>query len=385
MDADDIILLIIRHFQGKLTEEDTRSLEEWAGENKERRELMEEFSHPSEVYEHIRLFAGFDTRKGWKKFRDKCFGRFLSNRFRYLKIAVIFFMCLGAGFCFFYDGGENELNEKAMSMAAIKPGMNQAVLILENGQEICLNETTQDIPTLPGGSWRVEEKGKLRYDSSGYESGEYHVLRVPQGGEYTIILEDGSQIQLNSDSELKYPVHFSRHQRKVLLSGQGYFKVAADGRRPFVVETAKMSVQVFGTSFDVMAYPEEDSFYTTLVEGNIEVCGKGVGAESLKVKPGWRVACQGGKCTMTEVDVNLYTAWIQGRFVFQSEELEQVLRKLTRWYNVEFMVRDDVIKRKRFTGSVARYGDITQILAMLELTTNIRFAVAGDKIVVEKK
>lgn len=385
MDSDYIVELIIKRVKGRLTEEDSRAIEEWAGESKERRELVEEFSHLSGVTENIRLFGSFDTRKGWKKFRDKCFGRYLSNRIRYLKIAVIFFMCLGAGFCFFYEGGENKANEKALSMAAIKPGMNQAVLILDNGMEICLNETTQDIPVLPGGSWKVEEKGKLRYDSSGNEFGEYHVLRVPQGGEYTIILEDGSQIQLNSESELKYPVHFSRHQRKVLLSGQAYFKVAADGRRPFVVETAKMSVQVFGTSFDVMAYPEEDSFYTTLVEGNIEVCGKDVGAEPLKVKPGWRVACQGGECTMTEVDVYLYTAWIQGRFVFQSEELEQVLRKLTRWYNVEFMVRDEAIRRKRFTGSVARYGDITQILAMLELTTNIRFAVAGDKILVEKK
>lgn len=385
VDLDNISQFIFRYLQGKLTEEERTALEEWLQEKKERQEWIAQLRDPGKRKEEVQLYGSFDIHTSWEKVKKACWGRFLGKRFRYLKIAVVVF--LGLGGTIFYLSQEIPVarEKQLLSLAEVRPGGNQAVLILENGEEVNLQRNKGD--HLSGKGWKIENDGKLCYENPVIpEAVEdiWHTLRVPKGGEYTLLLEDGTQVRLNSDSELKYPVHFGQGQRRVFLSGEAYFKVARDEAKQFVVETDRMDVQVFGTSFDVMAYPEEATFYATLVEGNVEVSGEKMNRPGIRLQPGWQAACEKGEITTREVDVDLYTAWIQGRFAFKSEELEIVLRKLERWYNVQFMVTDETIRKKRFTGSVSRYGDIGKILNMLEWTTNIRFEVVGNQINVVK-
>lgn len=387
IDRDNISRLLIRYFQEKLTPDEREALEVWIHEKKERQQLVDEFNDKAAQEEHLRLYRSFDPGKAWEKVVQTCRNQSLIKRMRYVKIAAILFLCLGTGFfSFFRISGTNEI-EPDFSLSKIRPGTTRAVLVLENGEEKVLQDDRQLEEAIQGKGWKVKGLGQLCYNVEQELKDvreAWHTLKVPIGGEYTLFLEDGTNIQLNSESELKYPVCFGEKSRKVILSGQAYFKVAKDTARPFIVETDQMDIRVCGTSFDVTAYAGETSTYTTLVEGRVEVAGKNERDKPLVLNPGSQAVFKQGVLTVREVDTDLYTAWIRGRFAFKGEELEEVLRKLERWYNVQFSIREETIRKKRFTGNVSRYEDITRILEMLELTTDIRFRISGNIIAVDK-
>lgn len=387
IDRDNISRLLIRYFQEKLTPDEQDALEVWIHEKKERQQLVDELDDKAKQEEYLRLYRSFDLGKAWEKVVAACRRQSLIVRLRYVKIAAILFLCLGTAFFSLYRiSGTDEIGPD-YPMSQIRPGTTRAVLVLENGEEKVLLDDRPREEAIQGKGWKVKCPGQLCYNVQQELKDvreAWHTLKVPVGGEYTLFLKDGTQIQLNSESELKYPVCFGEKSRKVILSGQAYFKVAKDTTRPFIVETDHMDIRVCGTSFDVMAYSGETSFHTTLVEGRVEVTGKNEGDKPLVLNPGGQAVFKQGVLTVREVDTDLYTAWIRGRFAFKGEELEEVLRKLERWYNVQFSIREETIRKKRFTGNVSRYEDITRILGMLELTTDIRFRISGNIIIVDK-
>lgn len=211
---------------------------------------------------------------------------------------------------------------------------------------------------------------------------EWHTLRIPKGGEYKIVLDDGTEIWLNSASELKYPAHFVGNERRVQLTGEAYFQVARNEAAPFIVETRDMDVKVLGTSFNVSVYEDEESCHATLVEGRVEVNDK-VNGEKVVLTPGKQALLRGGEMTVREVNTKLYTLWRLDRFTFASEDMEGVIRKLSRWYNVDFFFANSSMKQKRFTGSLPKYADISQVLKMIEMTTDIKFEIKEHTIMIQ--
>ncbi len=225
---------------------------------------------------------------------------------------------------------------------------------------------------------------QLSYAGEG--SGEalrYNVLRVPRGGEFAVELADGTLVRLNSDSELRYPVHFAGGERRVYLRGEGYFEVVKDARKPFVVEAGGMEVEVLGTTFNVSAYADEGAVATTLVEGAVRFSGE---SGSVELSPGEQGLADGaGAVTKREVDVNDYVAWQKGQFVFRHRTLEEVIRVVCRWYNVEAVFESAGAKGIYFTGNMRRYGDFEQVVRMLELTGGLDFRIEGRTIYIREK
>ena len=224
---------------------------------------------------------------------------------------------------------------------------------------------------------------ELNYSSqAGTEAPVYNRVSTPRGGEYTIVLEDGTRVSLNAQSELRYPVAFNGKTREGQLMGEAYFEVAPDAEHPFIVKTEGMNIRVLGTTFNVCAY-REGKARTTLVEGKVKVRA---GQQEHVLAPGQQLSrSRDGQVEVREVDVSNYTAWRNQRFVFEDYSLEEVLYQLERWYNVTFFIRNESARELRFTGDLPKYEHLDKVLEKLELVTYIRFVQEKDVITVYRE
>lgn len=371
--------------KGELTPEDQAELVGWLKQDPKNQEWFDTFTAKESLREALALYASFHTTERWEELEHRCG---ITNRrkihpgyWRYVAAVVVLFITGGIGFWYFTPDTRKEM---PLAVVDQKEYHQQAVLVMENGKEFVLNGIKDTCLLLGQGErlW-INDQGHLAYrqDSLQQETPEeWHILRIPKGGEYKLVLEDGSRVWLNSASELRYPVRFTDKNRQVILEGEAYFEVARNEARPFIVKAGGQQVEVLGTSFDVTAYPGEPGIYTTLLHGSVEVSGE-EGKQLLK--PGQQAIYTAKGIEVKEVNAALYCSWIQDRFVFVSEELEAVARKLERWYDVSFFFAGESLKAKRFSGSIPKYSDLSKVLKMLELTTNIRFKKTDKTVVVE--
>ena len=228
--------------------------------------------------------------------------------------------------------------------------------------------------------------GVLEYDRDSVATGElvYNQLDVPPSGEYMIVLSDGTKVYLNSASSLYYPTVFPPGERKVKLAGEAYF-VVAKGERPFIVETSLEEVKVFGTEFNVMAYEDEKELQTTLVKVSVGVLSKGMEAIGFqKIVPGEQFLLnrKTGKTEVVTVDVFPYVAWKDGLFVSQNDNLETILRKIARWFDVEIFYQNPELKQKRFFGIMKRQTRLQEVLDVIAKAGDVHFDVNGRVVLV---
>ena len=264
----------------------------------------------------------------------------------------------------------------------ILPGMNGAILTLADGSDILLEKEL--VGEIRQGGAMINIHGSIiDYRNDSANSGDqYNLLAVQKGGEYMLTLGDGTRVWMNADSRLKYPVCFNDTLREVFLEGEAYFEVAPDSSCPFLVETAQQQIKVLGTKFNVSAYLDEPT-ETTLLEGSVYLTGVVVKGEHQLV-PGEQVVIDpvSNEFTVTEVDAENVIAWTLGKFVFDDNTLEQVMKKLERWYGVEVDYVDPEVKKIVFKGNLPRYSDLRILLGMIEKISPVRFQVDGYKITV---
>ena len=205
---------------------------------------------------------------------------------------------------------------------------------------------------------------------------------VPRAGEYSLTLSDGTRVWLNSDSEIRYPVAFGKDRRTVFLSGEAYFEVEKDAERPFYVVLHDMEVKVYGTSFNVNTH-YQGKILTTLVEGKVGIRVKSTGAESI-LQPNQMAEFNREKeeVEVTDVDTYYYTAWRAGEFVFQNETIEEIMDRLCRWYDMEVFYANNDVRGKRFTGVIARFTNVADVLHLIGETATVQFNLKGDVITV---
>jgi len=214
---------------------------------------------------------------------------------------------------------------------------------------------------------------------------EYNSIATPKGGQYQIILPDGTRVWLNAASVLKYPVAFTSTARKVELTGEAYFEVAKNKAKPFIIHTAKQEVTVLGTHFNINAYADEPNTRTSLLEGSVKVA-KLNDAASVMIKPG-QAALVGdpgsaSRIQIASIDPDEAVAWKNGYFMFDSENLESILRKVARWYDVDITWQSRNSAQKEFSGTISKYSNASQVLKKLELTEAVHFKIEGRKIIV---
>ncbi|MVN20453.1 FecR family protein [Mucilaginibacter arboris] len=275
----------------------------------------------------------------------------------------------------------------------ITPGGNKAILILADGSKIDLN-TTSNGEVAKQGSLTITKAttGQLIYKTLGpkgkYPQGTlaFNTVETPKGGQYAINLPDGTRVWLNAASSLKFPTQFASNERRVELTGEGYFEVAKDKTKPFKVVTDKQEIEVLGTHFNVNAYTDENAIRTTLLEGSVKIT---VGRtnqtvqQSVILKPDQQSALGRSGITIKDVDTEDAVAWKNGYFNF-NENIESIMKKLSRWYNIEVVYETSKDPDLLFAGKVSRLKSINSVLNIIEATGNVHFRIEGRRVTVMK-
>ena len=208
----------------------------------------------------------------------------------------------------------------------------------------------------------------------------WHTLKVPARADYFVKLSDGTKVWLNCDSELKFPVDFTKDNREVFLEGEAYFEVTKAEKWPFIVRTDKMDIRVTGTRFNVKSYASELLVQTTLVEGCVLV-------NQVKLNPSQQFLLDksSGETEVKVVDTELYTGWTEGMFVFQSQRLEDVMNGLAKWYDVTVIYKDTEVKEMRFSGNFGRYDTIDDVLDILRKLEKVNFNRDNRTIIISNR
>ncbi|WP_343616629.1 FecR domain-containing protein [Flavobacterium sp.] len=306
-----------------------------------------------------------------------------------IAVAASIVVLLGAGI-FYVTAPTEQPVEVVAKPKEIAPGGNRGILTLSNGKQIVLSDiSAKDTIAKEGQENEVTIKmsadGVITYvvnpNAVEEKNGEdaFNTLSTPTGGQYNIVLADGTKVFLNAVSSIRYPTQFNGDQRIVELEGEAYFEVAKNKNQPFIVKSADQAIKVLGTHFNVHAYDNEPIIKTTLLEGSVAVTYQN---QKTILKPGQQsnVTANSNKITVREVDTEAAIAWKNGRFKFDNADLKSVMKQLERWYGIKVEYRGDV-SDVRFNGGTFRNKNLSEVLKVLELS-NIKFKVEGKTIIV---
>lgn len=283
---------------------------------------------------------------------------------------------------YFVDIFESFKNKQSIVHTPIEPGGSKAILTLNDGTELVLKKgkayKNESLST------NGEELDYIKTDIAHTEKS-YNYLTIPRGGQFFLKLSDGTKVWLNSDTKIKYPVHFvDGETRKVeLLYGEAYFDVSPSTENKgssFVVNQDLQNIEVLGTEFNIKAYKEDDKIYTTLVEGAVAVSND---SHTTLLKPNQQSIITGATPEITVSDVKVYSevAWKDGVFNFRKKELQEVVQVLMRWYDVEIIIEDPTLKTYKFNGLLRKDQDLYDILKLINQTEKINYEKKDKKIV----
>lgn len=272
------------------------------------------------------------------------------------------------------DSVSETIAEDSVRTIDIMPGGRQAVLKLPDGREIPLSKDQdgvvfgEQIAYLDG-----TELAEVNFGAAGQVAS--LVMETPRGGTYQVTLSDGTRVWLNAESRLIYPTRFDGDARNVELEGEAFFEVSSS-TKPFFVQSSDQIIEVLGTEFNISAYGDNLQTTTTLVSGSVSLQNR-QSAQVRTLEPGEQAIVREDKVGVRTVDVADYTAWKDGLFVFNDTPLLEVLGQLQRWYGVD--LKDEVVPDLHFKGGIRRDVPLSQVLAMLEATTNeIHFDIVDN-------
>lgn len=265
----------------------------------------------------------------------------------------------------------------------ILPGGDHAILTMADGSRIVLDSVQNGI--IQRGNASISKKGGLLvYDESSPAKKAtavvYNTLTTPRGGQYKLILADGSKVWLNASSSLYFPTAFSGKERNVELTGEAYFEVAKNKEKPFHVNVNGMQVEVLGTHFNVNAYADENSIKTSLLEGSVKIKR---GSLSGLLKPGQQGILENNDndFKIKRADMDEVVAWKNGLFQFDGANIKTIMFEISRWYNMQ-IVYDGKVPERSFVGKISRDAQLSDVLKILELSS-VKFKVEGRKIIVQ--
>lgn len=308
---------------------------------------------------------------------------------RYAAAAAILLFLAGGSWVWITSNrqaGDNILKQDIQVTHDLPPGHDGAILTLANGKQVILDSAQNGTLTSQGNIQLVKQNGQLTYTGK-ISSSEvlYNTMTTPKGRKYELILSDGTKVTLDAASSIRYPTVFTEKERRVEITGQAYFEVTHDAAKPFIVQKNEMSVQVYGTEFNVYAYDDEAMIKTTLVRGRVKVSNSGPSG-TLKTQlltPGQQaMTTTGGPIHVDKnADVEQAIAWKNGFFQFRETDLKTIMRQIMRWYDVEVVYDENIIDRY-FTADISRDKNLSALLKILELS-DIHFKLQGKTLTVK--
>jgi len=315
-------------------------------------------------------------------------------KFWAIRIAATILLCLSIGLIIYRTYAPQSQQKTVINTTKPKvqdflPGKSKAVLTLSNGNEVILDDTQSGKIANQGGVVISKlNDGQIAYSSahagqkSTSSSDQLNTLTIPKGGQYQLTLPDGTRVYLNSASSLTYPTKFAGKDRKVTLSGEAYFEVAKNPKMPFIVNVSnKQQIQVLGTHFNVEAYTDERLINTTLLEGSVKILYKN---KQAILKPGQvAINSMGTDLDIKPADIDEAMAWKNGLFIFNNENITSVMKKISRWYDVEVVFKGNM-ENVNFLGNYSRTKSLASLLKNIELMENVNISIEGRRITVTR-
>jgi len=378
--------LIAKKIAGKLSEKEFERFNEWLSSSEKNRAFYEKIQDKRNFFARNEQYEYVNTKKAWERFSEKVTIKRKERRMPLLLkyvAAILLPLLISAGIYWMINERSAEEDQN------IRPGKRSAFLVLSNGEKIDLSKEDKEALRETDGTVIKKSNDELHYTEH-QPSVPKELLQdeliVPRGGEYSLVLSDGTRVSLNSMSRLIFPVRFSGDQRKVTLEGEGYFEVQKDNEHPFIVEVNGMQIQVLGTSFNVKAYQDELHVYTTLVEGKVRIVSEGRLNDEFVLEPNQQAVFDKSNTSLTinDVDAAQYTQWTAGRYVFADQTLDEIVRTLSRWYDFSYRYGDESLKTIRFEGGLNKYESVYPILDIITKTGKVKVTIKGKEVLFSK-
>lgn len=400
IEEERLLILLQRFIRQNLNPAEKAELQRWSQLSPENQRLLDDFKGEEFLHHALHKYGRYSVDHAFQKTKSHIITRqpetgnsiFLRpDRWKYM-VAAMLLLTLGFVFVLTQDKKTQQSNA-LLAIQDVNPGGNRASLTLANGRRIDLSDRKEGL---------IIGKEKLTYTDGGEiamvsdQENLYSILSVPVGGQYQIILSDGTKVWLNSASSLKYPARFSNDERKVELTGEAYFEVSkiksdalGNKRVSFVVKTLNQEVEVLGTHFNINAYTDEQVIKTTLLEGAVRISYQSNPNQSIQavlLKPNQQsvITTNGiGQEVITLADPTSVIAWKNGLFDFQDKKLDEVMRQLARWYNLD-IVYEGAVPKMEFFGKIRRNNKLSEVLHILK-RAGIHFRLEnGRKLVISQ-
>ncbi|RHR80815.1 FecR family protein [Odoribacter sp. AF15-53] len=385
-----VVVLLVKALQQELTVEEEEKVRAWREACEENEALYAKVMSFEFVKMKTEQRERANSDDAYMQVKKRCRRRLQVRRWRNVSVAAASILLFFGGWFYSETNLLSNFDNVMEKDSEIIVSGSKAELILSGGERMILGKGQLDSVWMHEGMEVHSTEDRVSYVGErpcGKEGQpvelQYNILRVPRGGEYSVVLGDGTLVCLNSESELRYPVRFDSEERKVFLRGEGFFEVTEDPEHPFVVEVENARIEVLGTTFNVCGYAAEERVVTTLVEGMVRLSSE---SQSVILVPNEQgVLDKDGHLTKVEVDVFPHVAWQKGQLVFRQQPLERVMQVVSRWYDVEVVFRSEKAKKISFTGNMRRYDDFEQIVRMLEKTGGLIFNIEGRTIYITEK
>jgi transmembrane sensor len=412
-----IASLIVKHWRGELTIEETIELEQWAGESQHNRELLQQLTHDETLRQELINYYEAENAKEavWNKIENATiettpvipFPVYHTKKYRYLAAAVTTAAVITT-VTYFWLQKPRPTTTKQVAQTTVNdvlPGGNKAILKLSDGKTIVLDNAQNGLLAEQGTVHIEKQEGQLSYSpTSTTTTVSYNTLATPAGGQFQIKLPDGTRVWLNASSSITYPTAFVGKERRVTITGEGYFEVApirlrSGQKMPFKVtiqstngEKQPAEVEVLGTHFNINAYDDEAAIKTTLLEGKVKVVNGEWSMVNKQtphkyqeaiLKPGEQISISHTSQLSQPIPVQTeeVIAWKNGEFLFQSADISTLMRQVARWYDIEISYPDGKPKDK-FSGKIGRNVNLSQLLKILEYS-EVRFELKGRTLIVK--
>ncbi len=360
----------------------------WLAAGEENRAFYRRVADPANLHRFLDETSRYDAAQDWPRVREKREKqekqeekRMAGRRRGIVRRALPYAAAVVVAACIagvFVAERRSALEDNAISMeaaGAIPPGSARAVLITDAGEVFDLDATESLRTDAFVHNGDVVDYAAL--EPSAVAS--LHTLRVPRGGEYRLVLSDGSRVWLNAESELKYPSVFTGGHREVEISGEAFFIVAADASHPFVVKSGDRTTTAVGTSFNVRTY---DRYESTLLSGKVSVDAGGV---AVLLEPGQQAVADAGALDVRQVNASDYVSWKDGRFVYRRLALREVMADMARWYDVDVTFADERTANILLTANIRRYEDLSAAIEIVRQAAWVNISVSGRTVHVERK
>lgn len=376
--------LIGDYLTGKESSTELKHLKEWIDEDENNKSLFNSIKDEKQLSNSIREFDKTDKDAAWKKFTESISRKSKKEVYLRWSVAASILVLLAFSSVTIINYFNSREPMVAEIMQPIAPGEPKAFIELDNGTKFDLqNLNGKQQVKLEKHVGIVVEGNTVKHNNENKAEIKPELLTIvtPRGGEYKMILNDGTQVWLNADSRMEFPNKFNKKERKVRLTGEAYFSVSTDTARPFIVSLNGMDIEVLGTEFNVSAYGNDNFIQTTLLEGKVSIQNTMDDFNNISIlSPGQQANLykENKSVEIKEVDVNQYISWKDGRFVFDHQSLDEIAKVLERWYDVDFVFTDSALKETRFSGEFLRYDNIENVYEIIRMTgTKVDFKQEG--------